>query len=156
MENKSSVIVAALVFLKHKGLCGWLADSNYFYRGINAMHKFLCMCKAICMHITYMVETVQVIGEGLIKSSFLAVIITPLPFLFLTSYSFYTQDMLILNLIDVQYLQNVIFILEKGSYGQNHFSGSCDPIKSFPSKISHSLHWREYPHPLTLFRKPCK
>ena len=97
MENKSSVIVAALVFLKHKGLCGWLADSNYFYRGVNAMHKFLCMRKAICMHITYMVETVQVIGEGLIKSSFLAVIITPLPFLFLTSYSFYTQVMLILN-----------------------------------------------------------
>ena len=44
-----------------------------------------------------------------IRTSFFAVVIDPLPFLILTSYSFYTQVMVILVLIDVQYLQNVVF-----------------------------------------------
>ena len=40
---------------------------------------------------------------------FLAVVVDPVPFLNLTSYFFYTQVMLILILVDVQYLQNVGF-----------------------------------------------
>ena len=43
----------------------------------------------------------------------------------------YTQVMLIFILIDVQYLQKVVFSLEKGSIGQNHsFSGSHHSIKN--------------------------
>ena len=38
----------------------------------------------------------------------------------LPSYSLYTQDMLILTLINVQYLENVAFSLKKGLSGQNH------------------------------------
>ena len=41
---------------------------------------------------------------------------------FLTSYSLYKQVMLILILINVQYLQNVVFSFEKGLNGQNHSS----------------------------------
>ena len=41
---------------------------------------------------------------------------------FLTSYSLYKQIMLILILINVQYLQNVFFSFEKGLNGQNHSS----------------------------------
>ena len=37
----------------------------------------------------------------------------------LTSYSLYTQVMLIIILIDVQFLQNVVFSFEKGANGQN-------------------------------------
>ena len=48
-----------------------------------------------------------------IRTSFFAVVIDPLPFLILTSYSFYTQVMVILVLIDVQYLQNVCFLALK-------------------------------------------
>ena len=44
-----------------------------------------------------------------IRTSFFAVVIDPVPFFILTSYSFYTQVMLILILIDVQYLQDVVF-----------------------------------------------
>ena len=45
--------------------------------------------------------------------------------------------MLILNLIDVQYLQKVVFSFEKGSMCQNHpGSGSHNPIKNFlPAKF---------------------
>ena len=39
---------------------------------------------------------------------------------FLTLYSLYTQAMLILILINVQYLQNVVFSFENGLNGQNH------------------------------------
>ena len=42
-------------FLKHNGLCWRLADSNYFYTGINTAHKFSCMSNAVCMHVTYSV-----------------------------------------------------------------------------------------------------
>ena len=56
------------------------------------------------------------------------------------SYSLDTQVILILNLIDVQYLQKGVFSFEKGSNCQNHFSsGSLHPVKrSRPSKISDS------------------
>ena len=30
-EIENSVIVVVLIFLKHRGLCGRLADSNFFY-----------------------------------------------------------------------------------------------------------------------------
>ena len=43
-------------------------------------------------------------------------------FLILASYSLYTHVMLILILIDAQYLQKVVFIFEKGSNGQNYYS----------------------------------
>ena len=52
-----------------------------------------------------------------------------------TPYSLYTQVMLILILINVQYLQNVVFSFEGGSNGQNHSSsGSHHLIKKFPSQ----------------------
>ena len=51
----------------------------------------------------------------------------------LTSYSLYTQVMLILILIDAQYLQNVAFSFEKGANGQSHSSSDSDyQIKKFP------------------------
>ena len=51
----------------------------------------------------------------------------------LTSYSLYSQVMLILILIDAQYLQNVAFSFEKGGNGQSHSSSDSDyQIKKFP------------------------
>ena len=56
----------------------------------------------------------------------------------LTSYSLCTQVMLILILIDFQYLQNVVFNFVKGLNGQMHYSSDSNhPIKKNPSKISH-------------------
>ena len=66
-----------------------------------------------------------------------------------TLYSFYTQVMLILILIDVQYLQKVVFSFEKGLNGQKHSSGSHHSIKNFLQQNFPS------PHLLTLFGKPC-
>ena len=44
--------------------------------------------------------------------------------------------MLIFILINVQYLQNVVFHFEKGSNGQNHSSsGSNHPIKKSPANF---------------------
>ena len=41
--------------------------------------------------------------------------------------------MLILILVNVQYLQNVVFSFEKGSSCQNHFvSDSHQPVEKFP------------------------
>ena len=40
----------------------------------------------------------------------------------LTSHSLPAQVMLIVILIEVQYLQNVVFSFKKGSNGQEHFS----------------------------------
>ena len=76
----------------------------------------------------------------------------------LISYPLYTQAMLILILIDVQYLQNVVFSFGKGSNGQNHSSSDShhhnEKIPSqqtFPSPL-----WeRNSPCPLKLFGKPC-
>ena len=49
----------------------------------------------------------------------------------LTSYSLYTQIMLILILINVKYLQNVVFGFENGLNGQNHsLPDSQHPVKN--------------------------
>ena len=49
------------------------------------------------------------------------------------SYSLYTQQiLLILILIDVQYLQNVLFSFESGSDSWNHYSSSHHSIKYLP------------------------
>ena len=32
LEIKKAVVVVILIFLNHDGVCGRLADSNYFYR----------------------------------------------------------------------------------------------------------------------------
>ena len=66
--------------------------------------------------------------------------------------------MLILILIDVQYLQNVVFNCEKGSNGQDHSSSvSHHKIKKNPSsKFPHLHSGGISPYPLTLFEKPCK
>ena len=54
----------------------------------------------------------------------------------LTSYFLYTGVMLILILIDAQYLQNIVFSFEKGSNGQIDFSsGFHHPIKNPPAKF---------------------
>ena len=67
----------------------------------------------------------------------------------LTSCSLYTQVMLILILINVQYLQKVVFSFDKESNSQNSsFLGSHHPIKIYlRSKISHSPHLEKSPHP---------
>ena len=80
--------------------------------------------------------------------SFLAVVNAPV--LFLISYSFDTQVMVILILIDVQYSQNAVFSFEKGSNCQNHsFSDSHHKVKKFsPGKNLPS-------HSLLLNGKPC-
>ena len=62
----------------------------------------------------------------------------------------YTQALLILILLDVQYLQTVAFSFKKGSKGQDHSSSdSHHPIKtSLPNKIFHqsSKGRGDYPH----------
>ena len=58
----------------------------------------------------------------------------------LISYSFKTQIMLILTLIDVQYSQNAVFSFEKFSNHQNHFSSSSHHIvKNPPSSVHYFL-----------------
>ena len=55
----------------------------------------------------------------------------------LSSYSFETQVMLILILIDVQYSQNAVFSYEKFSNRQNHSSsGSHHLVKKSPQQCS--------------------
>ena len=63
--------------------------------------------------------------------------------------------MLILILIDVQYLQNVVFSLEKGSGDQNHFSlDSLQLIKKFlAAKFPIPLHRKKSPLPLNAIWK---
>ena len=64
--------------------------------------------------------------------------------------------MQILILIDVQYLQNVVFSFEKVSNSQNYSSsGPHHPMKKMlsPSKIS-PPNVTLFPQPLMLFRKP--
>ena len=74
-----------------------------------------------------------------LKTSFLATVIT---IFILTSYSLYTQVKPILILSNVQYLQNIAFVLEKGSNGQNNFSSSFQhhkiksPKQNFPSSFT--------------------
>ena len=72
------------------------------------------------------------------QTSFLAGVIAPVYTIFvLISYSFETQIMLILILIDVQYQQNAIFSFEKFSIRQNHSSsGSHHLIKKSPHQCS--------------------
>ena len=53
----------------------------------------------------------------------------------LTLHSLYTQIMLILILIGVQYLQNFVFNFEKGSHGQNHSLVSLHPSKKISAKF---------------------
>ena len=63
----------------------------------------------------------------------------------------YIQFMLILILIDVQYLSKFIFSFEKGSSGQSESSSySTTQLKnSHPSKISDSFsYWEDNPLPL--------
>ena len=69
---------------------------------------------------------------------------------------FVHTGLVILILIDVQYLQNVVFSFEKGSNGRIHSSDSHHLIKkSPPNKISHfpAPQWREYPHSLNAIWK---
>ena len=53
--------------------------------------------------------------------------------------------MLILILIDVQYLQNVVFSFAKGSNCQNHSSSDFHPLKNPTIKISHSPPFGRFP-----------
>ena len=82
------------------------------------------------------------------KTLFLAVVAAPVSFLFYF-HTIYTQVMLLFILINVQYLQNVVFSFEKGLSGQNHSLSDShhliekSPLANFPS-----------PSPLTLLGKP--
>ena len=51
----------------------------------------------------------QFLSNNPIRTSFFALIIDPVPFFILISYSFCTQVRLSLTLVDVQWLQNVVF-----------------------------------------------
>ena len=64
--------------------------------------------------------------------------------------------MLILALINAQYLQSVVFTFEKSSNGQNCSSSDSQyPVKNSPqAKFLISPLLKESPHPLTLFEKP--
>ena len=44
-----------------------LTDSNYFYREINNVHEFSCMCNPVCMHITCTILNMHAVCEDLIK-----------------------------------------------------------------------------------------
>ena len=44
-----------------------LTDSNYFYREINNVHEFPCMCNPVCMHITCTVLNMYAVCEDLTK-----------------------------------------------------------------------------------------
>ena len=37
----------------------------FLHGGINTMHKFLCTCNSVCMHVTYMIVTAHAICERL-------------------------------------------------------------------------------------------
>ena len=51
-----------------------------------------------------------------------------------------------LILIDVQYLQNVLFSFEKGSNGENHsLTDSYHPMKKSPQQNISSPHWAGIP-----------
>ena len=49
LEIKSAVVVVVLTFLKHNGLCGKLADSNYFYKE----ESLSFMRNAVTVHAIY-------------------------------------------------------------------------------------------------------
>ena len=73
-----------------------------------------------------------------IKTSFLVVVIPPVP-LVLISYSFETQIMPILILINVQYSQNAVFNFENFLNCQNHFSSGSHQyhlVKKSPLQYS--------------------
>ena len=44
LEIKNAVVVVVSVFLKHSGLCGRLADSNYFYTEESILCVNFCVC----------------------------------------------------------------------------------------------------------------
>ena len=68
-----------------------------------------------------------------IKTSFLAVVIDPVLIFILTSYSLYTQPILILILIDVPQSENVVFDFEKSSNVQTNPSSDSNCLKKlFP------------------------
>ena len=68
----------------------------------------------------------------------------------LPSYFLYTQVMLILILINVQYLQNVVFSFGNGLSGKNHsLSDSHHPVEKSPPRQIYHL-----PPPFILFGKP--
>ena len=45
----------------------------FLHRGINSVHKFLCTCNTVCMHITCTVVTVHGIFEGLFSYWFVVI-----------------------------------------------------------------------------------
>ena len=56
--------------------------------------------------------------------------------------------MLILILIDVQYLQNIVFNFQKSSNGQNHYSSVFHhPIKKKAGKFPILPTWQYFPTP---------
>ena len=75
---------------------------------------------------------------NLMKTSFLAVVIAPVPFFVLISHSFETQAMLILILIDVKYSHNAVFSFEKAWKCQNHCSSGSHHLvkKKSPQQCS--------------------
>ena len=70
-------------------------------------------------------------------------------------FSLYIQVMLILILIDVQYLQNLVCSFEKGSNVQNHsLSESHSSMKKFSQQNFLFPYWEDFSaYPSTLFGK---
>ena len=63
--------------------------------------------------------------------------------------------MLILILIYVQYSQIAMFSFEKGSNDQINSLDFHHPTKKFPLENFPPPCYEGFPHPLTLFKKPC-
>ena len=79
---------------------------------------------------------------SLLNNNF-SVVVAPIPFFF-NFMLFYTQIMLILIVIHVQYLRNVAFFFETASNGQSHFSAdSHNSMKKSLQKNFSSLHQEE-------------
>ena len=48
LEIKNAVVVVALIFLNNYGLWEFGRFKLFLYRGINTVHKFLCMHNIAC------------------------------------------------------------------------------------------------------------
>ena len=73
---------------------------------------------------------------------------------FYFSYSLYTLVMPILILINVQYLQKVVFSFEKGQMVKTLLLRFSPPDKKIPPLSPQQNFWCQ--HPLTLFGNPCR
>ena len=66
LETKNAVVVVVRTFVKYNGLCGGLADSDYFYPEEPIPCTNFHVRKTSCVHVTCTIVTVHAICEGLV------------------------------------------------------------------------------------------